>query len=162
MLFERGEHLCRIRGALHKGSESIREVGIACYEADVALDSYQVRLLIKDLGFSRATFSKYVAIGRDKRLHDDPKISHLFPAKFSVIYELTQLDDDRFNELVSTGGLTQSLKREQLIRWRKGSAGAPAKACAATASKVPIEYQVATELLSNEWEMHPDNRGDQP
>jgi hypothetical protein len=79
--------------------------------------------LLKQLPFSPAKFSKYAQIGADERLKD-PRRRELLPPKYSIIYEVHLLNDEELESLESAGKLTQSLRRAEVISFRKSAAKA--------------------------------------
>ncbi len=124
MLFEIGNHCSNILEAWFRGVPSILDTGRACWDADNALGPSKKKLLLKELPFSKSTFSKYVGIGATEWLHD-AKVQNVLPPKFSVIYLLSNLKKDEFDLLADEGLLTPRLKRTDLERWIKNRSAAP-------------------------------------
>lgn len=73
-------------------AEGILRIAKYCAGAEEKLCPKEKKLLIKQLPFDRPSFSKFVQIGKDRRLHQ-PDILALLPSKYSVVYELTKLSN---------------------------------------------------------------------
>lgn len=117
MLLAVGDHAGKIQTAYLRGTTAIFDTSDACCEAEVSLSFDDQNLLMKNLPFSKPTFSKYLTIGRCERLKD-PAVRDRLPPKFSVIYEIARLDDETYGALKDRGMLRPSLRREDLQKWQ--------------------------------------------
>ena len=116
----------RIESNWQKITRSIIEVAKACAEANEALSSPEKKVLLDQLSFGEAVFSKLAAIGNDKRLHR-PQILKSLPASYSVIYEVTHLGDKELNAAVADKTITPSVSRSEILFLRKGGKAAQRK-----------------------------------
>jgi hypothetical protein len=138
-------HRAAIFAAYNGGLGPIMETATACLEAETQLDPAQKQALLKDLPFRPPSFSKYVRIGQDGRLHD-PNIRNKLPPKFTVLYLLSQLSQDDFAAVVQDGILRCGLRRSELEQWikvrREPKIGKP------KVSKLPRAFAAALKPLS--------------
>ncbi|UPK35470.1 hypothetical protein IVB18_47285 [Bradyrhizobium sp. 186] len=118
------EHVEAINACWLKHGDVDNEVANACHRANIALDAPAKKLLMKRLLFSAPKFSKYASIGGDARLLD-PKRAHKIPQSPSIKYELSQLEDDEFDEFEAEGRLEPTAKRKEIIDWRRKKRGEP-------------------------------------
>ena len=88
---------------------------------------------------SKTTFMKFVVIGRDQRLR---RIEGMLPPGFSIIYEVSQLNNEVFDEAVKAGVIHPHVRRVEIEALRKSSAG---KNKASTADELP---EVVRELAA--------------
>jgi hypothetical protein len=109
-----------IKSAWHKSVRDILEVGHLCAQADDQLGKSERSALIKELGFSKSTFSKLVKNGKDPRLQSI--IKHL-PASYTTIYEIAMLDDKTLNDAVEDGIIHPGSQREEIEELREKGEG---------------------------------------
>jgi len=104
----------RIRSNWQKSLDGIRKVAAACAEAR-DFNAVEKDRLIKQLPFSASMFSKLASIGGDERLmsatYDDA-----LPPSISTLYELKQMDDDKFKAAISKVANGGPLTRYQLLK----------------------------------------------
>jgi hypothetical protein len=116
------DHAEAINSCWRRSGETINEVSIACYQANVELDLKAKKQLMKKLLFSAAQFCKFAKIGGDSRL-TDPKRQASLPLKMSARYELHQFSDEEFQAFETEGRLTQRLRRADIIGWLRARRG---------------------------------------
>jgi hypothetical protein len=77
-------------------------------------------LLLSELPFKRATFSKLVCIGKDERLYEEA-IRCFLPPRYSILYLLTLLDNITLQRAVVQGILHSEVQRSDIeaLRPRK-------------------------------------------
>lgn len=134
------EHVEAINARWLKHGEIDNEVAVACHRANVALDAPAKKQLMKRLLFSEPKFSKFAAIGGDARLLD-PKRAHIVPKSPSIKYELHQLDDHEFDQFEAEGRLTPTVRRAEVIDWRRKKRGEPPPST--TPAPLPGRFYVA-------------------
>jgi hypothetical protein len=108
----------RITAHWHKAYASIMEAARLCADANKNLDAGDKTLLISALPFDRSTFSKLAQIGADRRLQS-AKVQKLLPPNYSIIYSVTQLEDNEFKAAIKEGIVNPTLKRADLEKWRE-------------------------------------------
>jgi len=118
MLLKIGDHFAAIRAAWRSTTSSIYEVAKACRAAEAGLSVDEKRLLLEQLPFSAATFSKYVSIAYDENLAD-AEVRSLLPPLFSVLYLLSTLNDAEWEAFKNEVGLRPDLKRQKVETWLK-------------------------------------------
>ena len=88
-------------------------------------------LLLRVAQMNKTTFMKLVVIGRDQRLR---RIESMLPPGFSIIYEISQLNTEVFDEAVRAGVVHPHVRRAEIEALRKSSAS---KNKAPTADELP-------------------------
>lgn len=116
------------------------EVAHLCAEANARLTATQKSELIAHLPFRRATFSKLVQIGTDKRL-DTPEILRLLPPHYTTMYAVALLKDDELKQAVADKVLHPDLKRDELQRWRKSHRGLKSSDSAIASSQTALTQE---------------------
>ncbi len=114
-----GRYRRRIEANWQKATGSVIEVAKACAEANKVLGTLQKRALIGQLPFGESVFSKLAAIGGDKRLHTQRMLKNL-PPNYSIIYEITQLDNKQLNGAIHKNIITPGVSRAEIVTIRKG------------------------------------------
>jgi hypothetical protein len=113
-------YLSGIKKHWHVAANSIMQASVLCAKANVELDVIDKRKLISALPFARPTFSKLVAIGRDKRLLKR-EVQRLLPPNYSTIYEISHLDDSQLKQAIESKVLKPTVRRADIVAWREGS-----------------------------------------
>src|SRR5262245_29758378 len=90
------------------------EVARLCCEASQLLTASEKKQLIKRLPFKESTFSKFVQIGKDARLHKLHARRQL-PPHYTIAYPLTRLTDEQLKQ----GVINPDMKRADLQGWLK-------------------------------------------
>jgi hypothetical protein len=90
-----------------------------CADADARLTPAEKAELIATLPFEEATFSKFVQISKDSRLHT-PEVQPLLPPYYTTVYEITLLKDAELHRAITEKIICPEMTREQLLKWRKG------------------------------------------
>ena len=99
----------RIVAAAHRGIEAILETCHLVAEADKDLKG-NFKQLVKILPWSKGHTSRLRQIGTDMRLVSHEK---RLPTDHYTLYHLTHLSDDRFDELLESGVINPSMKRNE-------------------------------------------------
>ena len=102
-----------------RGVDALMRMARHCADADVQLTPAQKAELIATLPFEEATFSKFVQIGNDARVHK-PEVQLLLPPHYTTVYELTTLKDDELNRAIAEKIISPGMTRGTLLKWRKG------------------------------------------
>jgi hypothetical protein len=105
----------RIQVSWQKRTSSIFVVAEACNEANTQLTGKSKKKLLDELPFSKATFVKLSQIGGDQRLRG---IAEQLPASFSIIYEITLLSDEQFEQAVASNKIRPKVQRNEIIKLR--------------------------------------------
>jgi hypothetical protein len=113
---ERNQWATRISTAWQKSVESIIETGGLLIAAKAALDHGQWGQMVEsDLPFSRQTAHKLMKIADDARLSNVAHVRHL-PPSWGILYELTKLDDDTFDQKLRDGTIRPDMHRKDVAR----------------------------------------------
>jgi hypothetical protein len=107
-----------IRQHWKRALESIFAVADLLVEAKKKLDPSDWEHLKDELPFSDSVLEKLLVIGRDKRLRRS-NIYGLLPPNYSIIYEITQLDNEELRTAVMDGEISPRIHRSTFIAWRK-------------------------------------------
>ena len=94
------------------------QVALLCSEASERLTVSEKKQLIKRLPFKEATFSKFVQIGKDARLHR-LHARRVLPPHYTIAYLLTRLTDDQLHTAVKQGVISPDMNRADLQGWLK-------------------------------------------
>jgi hypothetical protein len=106
------EYAGRIATCWHKTTETIFALAHACADADHLLPASAKKALIAKLPFDRATFSKLVRIGNDRRL---AAVATRLPQSFSTLYELSKLGDGNLDAAIKKGAIHPALTRREVL-----------------------------------------------
>ncbi len=101
----------RIGAAWRKGVAAILETGRLMAEAREALDDDDWSALLVNLPFGARYAQMLVRIGTDTRL---PKHASLLPPDATILYRITQLSDDRFDDLRAADRIHPGMGRNDL------------------------------------------------
>jgi hypothetical protein len=91
-----------------------------CCQGFTQWGSRGLPLLLRTAQMSKTTFMKFVVIGRDQRLR---RIEGMLPPGFSIIYQVSQLSDEVFDEAVKAGVIHPHVRRAEVEALRKSSPG---------------------------------------
>jgi hypothetical protein len=105
----------RIQTTWQKRTSSIFAVAEACHEANKQLSGKEKIKLYENLPFSKPTFVKLSQIGGDSRLSG---IAERLPASFSIIYEITHLSNEEFEQAVASEKIHPKVQRAEIIKLR--------------------------------------------
>ena len=108
-----------INGSYQKTAQGFLETASVCARARDGLNDKDLRKLVDKLVFNKATFSKFAAIGGDKRLYTDA-VQQRLPASYSTLYELAKLDRVAWDEAESQRIVTPQLTRKDILAWVRG------------------------------------------
>ena len=114
------EHVAQINEAHCNMTVDLFALCDACADANADLHKDGKRELIKQLPFSGTKFSKYAQIGADPRLNIRSGATVL-PPRYSIIYEVRQLSDEKLDTMEREGKLTPALRtgrRPSLAKWQ--------------------------------------------
>jgi hypothetical protein len=113
-----------INSSWQKAAAQVLETAQLCERAFRRYGSRGLPVLLRAAQMSKATFMKLVAIGRDERLR---RVKDLLPPGFSIIYAMSQLGDEAFNDAVKVGVIHPHARRAEIEALRKplGSRGGP-------------------------------------
>ena len=113
------EYRQRINASCRKTTAHLFALAAVCREAADLLSTAQVQELLKsELLIDRSMFWKYVMIARDQRI---PDISAQLPPSPSIVYEVTQLNDEQLRKAVDTNVLHPKARRSEIAALRKQS-----------------------------------------
>jgi hypothetical protein len=105
-----------IKGNWRRCVDAFINVGRLCAEANARLTAGEKSELMPSLPFGAATFSKFVQIGTDTRLHA-PDFQRLLPAHYTTVYHISLLTDEELKQAIADNVLHPDMTREQLLRW---------------------------------------------
>jgi hypothetical protein len=111
------DYVATIRGNWQRGVDAFMNIARLCAEANARLTITRKSELMPKLPFGEATFSKFVRIGNDARLHA-PEVQSLLPPHYTTTYAVTLLTDQELKQAISEKVICPDMKREQLQRWR--------------------------------------------
>jgi hypothetical protein len=94
------------------------EVARLCAEADARLTTAQKSELIEASPFGAATFSKFLRIGTDARLHT-ADMQRLLPAHYTTTYAITKLTDEELRWAIAEKVIHPDMKRAELQKWHR-------------------------------------------
>ncbi len=109
-------YLKRITSHWQKATASILEVAALCADANSNLMRDEKRLLLEEIPFSAATFSKLATIGSNQRLRGQ-RLRKLLPPSYSIIYAVAQLDHGELKAAVREKVISPTSTRAQIERW---------------------------------------------
>src|SRR3954453_3613142 len=95
---------------------SMIEFAVLCAEAKATLSGAEIQQLLERLRFQETNFCKWAKIGTDRRLD---KISDELPPNFSIVYEVTTLNDEELEAARNDGFIHSDVKRSEIISWKK-------------------------------------------
>jgi hypothetical protein len=106
-----------ISDAWHRTVDAVMTAAQRCAQADARLTPQQKKELIDKLPFGEETFSKLVRIGSDARLQR-PEIQELLPPRYTIIYLITTLGLEEFEEAVQAKVIHAEQTRSGIEKWR--------------------------------------------
>jgi hypothetical protein len=106
-----------INGNWQRCVDAFINVGRLCAEANARLTAAEKSELMPNLPFEEATFSKFVRIGTDTRLHA-PDIKRLLPAHYTTTYAISLLKDEELKQAIAENVIHPDMKRDHLQKWR--------------------------------------------
>jgi N6-adenosine-specific RNA methylase IME4 len=108
------EWVARISACWRASVEAILEVGRLLTEARSALGHGEWEgMCERELPFTPRTAQMLMAIAKDPRL-SNPKHVSLLPPAWGTLYELTKLDDEKFEEKVADGTICPDMQRQTI------------------------------------------------
>ena len=108
-----------IKASWQKAATQVLDTAELCERAFRRYGSRGLPVLLRTAQMSKSTFMKLVTIGRDERLR---RVKDLLPPGFSVIYALSQLSNEAFNNSVQAGIIHPQVRRAEIEALRKPSA----------------------------------------
>ena len=108
------ESICKAHKA---GVKSQLAIAAACAKADKEVGRGERGKLLKHIPLSYSLFTKYVKIGKDKRLFE-AKIQKNLPPFFSSLYLLTLLTDEQFEQGFEKGILGPKCTRKEVDAYK--------------------------------------------
>jgi hypothetical protein len=102
-----------------KAAGLILDTAELCLMAHERFRSRGLSVVLRAARISKVDFRKLVGIGRDQRLR---RIEALLPPGFSIIYEVSLLSVEVFNEAVNAGVIHPHVRRAEIEALRKPSA----------------------------------------
>ena len=140
------EYAREIKEAWQEALDSILEVCRILVDAKDTLEAADYNTLINaHLPFTRRTAERLVRIGVDKRL-TAKKHRKVLPPHWGSLYELTQLDDDSFDESIDNGEIFADMERKDvtsLVQLRKEERDDPAKSGSSGRTRSSTAYTIA-------------------
>ena len=110
-------YAANISVAWHRTVNAVMTTAQFCAQADSRLTSQEKKELIGKLPFGEETFSKLVRIGSDARLQR-PEIQELLPPRYTIIYLITTLGPEEFEEAVQANVIHAEQTRSGIEKWR--------------------------------------------
>jgi hypothetical protein len=107
----------KIKEHWQKALESIFAVCDLLIEAKTKLDPSDWERLKDELPFSESVCKKLFVIGNDARLRKT-RLYELLPSNYTILYEVTQLDDEELDAAVKQGEIWPRMNRATFIGWR--------------------------------------------
>ena len=108
-----------IKASYQTAAAHILTTAELCYQGFTQWGSRGLPLLVRTAQMSKTTFMKFVVIGRDQRLR---RIEGMLPPGFSIIYEVSLLSDEVFDEAVKAGVIHPHVRRAEIEALRKSNA----------------------------------------
>ena len=105
-----------IKASWQKAAAQVLDTAELCERAFRRYGSRGLPVLLRTAQMSKSTFMKLVTIGRDERLR---RVKDLLPPGFSVIYALSQLSNEDFNDSVQAGIIHPQVRRAEIEALRK-------------------------------------------
>ena len=99
------------------GVDAFINVGRLCAEANARLTATEKSELMPSLPFGEATFSKFVRIGTDTRLHG-PDVQRLLPTHYTTVYHISLLTDEELKQAIAENVIHPEMMRDHLQKWR--------------------------------------------
>lgn len=90
------------------------QIGLLCAQWASRSSRHEI---CKRLGMTPPELSKYISIGNDRRLQNERYLPHL-PASYSILYEISQLDDDDFDAAIESNAIHPDVERMEIIALR--------------------------------------------
>lgn len=119
-----------------RATQSILDAAKSCHLANESLNSAEKLELRNRLSISSSTFSKLVAIGGDRRMVRTDLRARL-PVSFSIIYELTKLNDCEMESALRDDCISPKMSRNAAIMMRKKSTELPSGSESAITGAAP-------------------------
>jgi hypothetical protein len=118
----------RIPSNWRKTATGILTVARLCAQtsAKAELGRKRKKELLRKLAISEASFSKLARIGNDRRLQRR-SVQNYLPPHFSIIYAISQLDDQLLEAAIKNKLISPGVTRERIENWNAGAAGQPTK-----------------------------------
>lgn len=106
----------RIAAAWQSSIDGILETGRLLTEAKAATSHGDFERMVRgELPFGPQAARKLMSIAKDQRLTDRAHV-RVLPSHWSTLYELTQLDDDEFEEALKAGTINPEMQRKDVPR----------------------------------------------
>jgi hypothetical protein len=112
-------------------------------------------IVLRAAGLSRSTFMKLVVIGRDARLRP---IEEVLPPNYSIIHQISQLDDRALDEAVEVGVIHPNVRRAEIEALRRREV--PKGGERAQAGELPIAVKELSAGRRYEFALPADIRWD--
>lgn len=142
----------KITAAWQGSLAAILKVAQLCADADKAVPRSEKTAFIASLPFSRPTFSKLVAIGKDRRLYAK-ELRKQLPPSFSVLYEITHLKDGVLYPALNNGTINPEVSRTDVLRLStahsKSAEGVDPTAFFAEV-RLPLDFPVKDQIALND------------
>jgi hypothetical protein len=161
-------YAARIINSWRHAAHGMMAVARLCSEASERLTVSEKKQLIKRLPFKEATFSKFVQIGKDARLHR-LHARRLLPPHYTIAYPLTRLTDEQLDSAVKQGVINPDMKRADLQGWLKARRLWMHKPSPADHSAPILDHRGAEDIAAQDerafaaleaaWASAPDLRG---
>ena len=116
---EVGELGRKIKASYQMAAAHVLTTAELCCQGFARWGSRGLPLLLRTAQMSKTTFMKFVVIGRDQRLR---RIEGMLPPGFSIIYEVSQLSNEVFDEAVKAGVIHPHVRRAEIEALRKSGA----------------------------------------
>jgi hypothetical protein len=144
-----GHYVSSIGESWRRGVTAMLDVARLCADASERLTSEQRQDLVDRLPFGQTAFSKFVTIGKDKRL-DAPEVIQCLSPHYSIAYLLTGLREEELKAAIAANVVHPDMRRSDLEKWLKANRAPRSKeepADQATVSPLSEAAQSGTPAL---------------
>jgi hypothetical protein len=108
----------QIGASWQKAAAQVLDTAELCLMAFERYHSRGLPAVLRAADMSKSTFMKLITIGRDQRLR---RIETLLPPSFTIIWTVTQLSDQMFDEAIRAEVIHPHVRRAEIEALRKSS-----------------------------------------
>jgi len=117
-ILEAAEMGRQIGASFQKAANDVLASASLCAVAYERHSSMGLSTVLRYAQMGKATFLKLVRIGRDQRL---PPITTRLPPSYSIMYEVSQLDDQQLGLAIKADMIRPDVRRAEIVALRKPS-----------------------------------------
>lgn len=112
------DYVLKIKTAWHNARDEIIKVGVILIRAKTELPHGEFTKMIEtELPFSINTAQRLMKISADTKITNTARAQHL-PNSWTILHELTKLDDIQFHDGIKTGVIHPDMSRNDVIQIR--------------------------------------------